>query len=162
VELCIAINRKDNIIGFYREIARYVGCPLDKTLNSSSVIDIYILRKRSGPMCCLQRVSRMPRSSRVQRSSSRAKACGRTCGARPQVALPDGDDDDQRLNGNQGPGGELRAPNGIRFRKQPDGLTRSIIAELLKERDERKALRNTFAFGSPQYLMYDMQQNVLK
>jgi DNA polymerase I len=60
------------------------------------------------------------------------------------------------------PAGELRAPNGIRFRKHPDGLTRSIIAELLKERDEKKALRNTFAFGSPQYVMYDMQQNVLK
>ena len=58
--------------------------------------------------------------------------------------------------------GELRAPNGIRFRKQPDGLTRSIIADLLKERDEKKALRNTFAFGSPQYIVYDMQQNVLK
>ena len=60
------------------------------------------------------------------------------------------------------PNGELKAPNGIRFKKQPDGLTRSIISELLKERDEKKALRNTFAFGSPQYIMYDMQQNVLK
>jgi DNA polymerase I len=60
------------------------------------------------------------------------------------------------------PQGELKAPNGIRFKKHPDGLTRSIISELLKERDEKKALRNTFAFGSPQYVMYDMQQNVLK
>jgi DNA polymerase I len=60
------------------------------------------------------------------------------------------------------PNGELKAPNGIRFRKQPDGLTRTIIAELLKERDEKKALRNTFPFGSPQYVLYDMQQNVLK
>ena len=48
VELCVAINKKDNIIEFYREIARYVGCPLDKTLNSSSVIDVYVLRKASG------------------------------------------------------------------------------------------------------------------
>jgi DNA polymerase, archaea type len=60
------------------------------------------------------------------------------------------------------PNGELRAPNGIRFRKNPDGLTRTIISELLKERDEKKALRNTFGFGSPQYVLYDMQQNVLK
>ncbi len=27
---------------------------------------------------------------------------------------------------------------------------------------KRRALRNTFAFGSPQYVLYDMQQNVLK
>ena len=60
------------------------------------------------------------------------------------------------------PGTEVWAPNGVRFHKQPDGLTRTIIAELLKERDEKKALRNTFAFGSPQYVLYDMQQNVLK
>jgi DNA polymerase I len=60
------------------------------------------------------------------------------------------------------PEGELHSPNGIRFRKKPDGLTRTIISELLKERDEKKALRNTFEFGSPQYVLYDMQQNVLK
>jgi DNA polymerase I len=60
------------------------------------------------------------------------------------------------------PDGELRAPNGIRFKKEPDGLTRSIISELLKERDEKKALRNSFPFASPQYTLYDMQQNVLK
>jgi DNA polymerase I len=60
------------------------------------------------------------------------------------------------------PNGELKAPNGIRFKKKPDGLTRTIISELLKERDEKKALRNTFEFGSPQYVLYDMQQNVLK
>ena len=48
VELCVKINKKDNIIEFYREIARYVGCPLDKTLNSSSVVDVFVLRKAFG------------------------------------------------------------------------------------------------------------------
>jgi len=60
------------------------------------------------------------------------------------------------------PNGELVAPNGIRFKKEPDGLTRSILSELLKERDDKKSLRNKFPFGSPQYITYDMQQNVLK
>ncbi len=60
------------------------------------------------------------------------------------------------------PEGELHAPNGIRFRKSPDGLTRSIISDLLSERDEKKALRDTFEYGSPDYLLYDIQQNVLK
>ena len=48
VELCVAIDEKNRIIEFFREIARYVGCPLDRTLNSSNVIDIFILRKASG------------------------------------------------------------------------------------------------------------------
>ncbi len=61
------------------------------------------------------------------------------------------------------PDGELRAPNGVRFSRKPDGLTRSIIAELLEERDERKRLRNLYPpFGSPEYVLYDLQQNVLK
>ena len=29
--------------------------------------------------------------------------------------------------------GELKAPNGVRFRGKPDGLTRSIISELMNE-----------------------------
>ncbi|PKG31256.1 DNA polymerase domain-containing protein, partial [Methanoregula sp.] len=60
------------------------------------------------------------------------------------------------------PAGELRAPNGIRFRREPDGLTRSIIRALLTERYEKKRARDRYPFGSPEYVVYDMQQNVLK
>lgn len=60
------------------------------------------------------------------------------------------------------PNGELHAPNGIRFAKSPDGLTRTIISDLLTERDEKKRLRNEYAYGSPEYRLYDIQQNVMK
>lgn len=59
------------------------------------------------------------------------------------------------------PKGGFRALNGGQFRKEPDGLTRSIIRDLLVERDEKKAMRNTL-FGSPGLHVYDMQQNVIK
>jgi DNA polymerase I len=163
VELCVAINKKDNIIEFYREIARYVGCPLDKTLNSSSVIDVYVLRKASGvyvlPSKGFANAEEFEGATVFEPSKgvrenvvvldlkSLYPMAMMTINASPETKDPDG---------------ELKAPNGIRFKKQPDGLTRSIISELLMERDEKKALRNTFAFGSPQYVMYDMQQNVLK
>ncbi len=163
VELCVAINKKDNIVGFYREIARYVGCPLDKTLNSSSVIDVYILRKAHGEYILPSKgfanaeefegatVFEPSRGVRenviVLDLKSLYPMAMMTINASPETKDPDG---------------ELKAPNGIRFRKQPDGLTRSILSELLKERDTKKNLRNTFPYGSPQYLLYDMQQNVLK
>nr|WP_292347969.1 MULTISPECIES: DNA-directed DNA polymerase [unclassified Methanoregula] len=169
VELCVAIDRKDNIIGFYREIARYVGCPLDKTLNSSSVIDVYVLRKAFGKYVLpskgfanaeeFEGATVFEPSKGVRENvvvldlKSLYPMAMMTINASPETKLSSGESD---------PAGELRAPNGIRFRKQPDGLTRSIIADLLRERDQKKALRNTFAFGSPQYVMYDMQQNVLK
>ncbi len=163
VELCVKIDEKNNIIGFYREIARYVGCPLDKTLNSSSVIDVYVLRKAHGkyvlPSKGFANAEEFEGATVFQPSK----------GVRENVVVLDLKSlypmAMMTINASpetKDPNGELRAPNGIRFRKVPDGLTRSIIADLLRERDEKKARRNTFAFGSPDYVLYDMQQNVLK
>jgi DNA polymerase, archaea type len=163
VELCVAINRKDNIIEFYREIARYVGCPLDKTLNSSSVVDVYVLKKAFGRYV-------LPSKGHANAEEFEgATVFEPSRGVRENVVVLDLKSlypmAMMTINASpetKDPAGELKAPNGIRFRKQPDGLTRSIISELLKERDEKKAFRNKFAFGSPQYVLYDMQQNVLK
>ena len=163
VELCVKINKKDNIIEFYREIARYVGCPLDKTLNSSSVVDVFVLRKAFGKYV-------LPSKGFVNAEEFEgATVFEPSRGVRENVVVLDLKSlypmAMMTINASmetKDPEGELHSPNGIRFRKQPDGLTRTIIAELLKERDERKALRNTFEFGSPQYILYDMQQNVLK
>lgn len=163
VELCVKINKKDNIIEFYREIARYVGCPLDKTLNSSSVVDVFVLRKAFGKYV-------LPSKGFVNAEEFEgATVFEPSRGVRENVVVLDLKSlypmAMMTINASmetKDPQGELHSPNGIRFRKQPDGLTRTIIAELLKERDEKKALRNTFEFGSPQYVLYDMQQNVLK
>jgi DNA polymerase I len=163
VELCVGINAKNQIIDFYREIARYVGCPLDRTLNSSNVIDIFILRKAHGRFVLpskgyadaeefegatvFEPVQGIRENVVVLDLKSLYPMCMMTINASPETKDPDG---------------ELRAPNGIRFRGQPDGLTRTIIAELLTERDEKKALRNQYSYGSPDYIRYDLQQNVLK
>jgi DNA polymerase I len=163
VELCVAINTKDNIIEFYREIARYVGCPLDKTLNSSSVIDIYILRKAHGTYV-------LPSKGFANAEEFEgATVFEPSKGVRENVVVLDLKSlyPMAMMTINASPetkdqNGELVAPNGIRFRKQPDGLTRSIIAELMKERDDKKSLRNQYPFGSSSYVLYDMQQNVLK
>jgi DNA polymerase I len=163
VELCVKINQKNNIIEFYQEIARYVGCPLDRTLNSSNVIDIYILRKAHGKFI-LPSKSYNPgdefEGATVFEPSSGIKEnvvvldlkslypmAMMTINASPETKDPDGD---------------LTAPNGIKFHSKPDGLTRSIISELLQERDLKKNKRNEFPFGSQEYQLYDMQQNVIK
>ncbi len=163
VQLCVSINEKNRIIEFYREIARYVGCPLEKTLNSSNVIDIFVLRKAHGrfvlpskgfaPAEEFEGATVFDPSKGVKENvvvldlKSLYPMAMMTINASPET---------------KDPGGELRAPNGIRFRKEPDGLTRSIISELLVERDEKKRLRNSHPFGSPEYVLYDIQQNVLK
>jgi len=163
VELCVAINKKNRIIEFYREIARYVGCPLDRTLNSSSVIDVFVLRKAYGRYVLPSKgyaaseefegatVFEPSRGVRenviVLDLASLYPMAMMTINASPETKDPDG---------------ELKAPNGIRFRKAPDGLTRSILSDLLIEREEKKRVRNRYPFGSDEYLLYDIQQNVLK
>lgn len=163
VELCVAINRKNNIVDFYREIARYVGCPLDRTLNSSNVIDIFVLRKAFGKYVLpskgfaaaeeFEGATVFDPSKGVKENivvldlKSLYPMAMMTVNASPET---------------KDPAGELRAPNGIRFKKEPDGLTRSIIRDLLAERDEKKRTRDKYPFGSPSYVVYDMQQNVLK
>ncbi len=163
VELCVEINRKNDIIEFYQEIARYVGCPLDNTINSSNIVDIFVLRKAYGRYVLpskgfanaeeFEGATVFDPSLGVRENvvvldlKSLYPMCMMTINASPETKDPDG---------------ELHAPNGIRFRSEPDGLTRSIISDLLTERDEKKALRNEFDYGSPEYRLYDIQQNVLK
>jgi DNA polymerase I len=60
------------------------------------------------------------------------------------------------------PNGELRAPNGVRFKKFPDGLVRKIQAKFLRERDELKKERNKYPFDSPEYKILNMKQDVVK
>ena len=140
VELCVAINKKDNIIEFYREIARYVGCPLDKTLNSSSVIDVYVLRKAFGKYVLPSKgfanaeefegatvfePSRGVRENVVVLDlKSLYPMAMMTINASPETKDPDG---------------ELGAPNGIRFRKHPDGLTRTYHLRTVERTGREKS-----------------------
>ncbi|HON81455.1 MAG TPA: DNA-directed DNA polymerase [Methanoregulaceae archaeon] len=163
VELCVAINQKNRIIEFYREIARYVGCPLERTLNSSSVIDVFVLRKAFG------RYVLPSKGFAPSEEFEGATVFEPSRGVRENVVVLDLKSlypmAMMTINASpetKDPGGELKAPNGIRFRKEPDGLTRSIISDLLVEREEKKKMRNQFPFNSPEYILYDLQQNVLK
>lgn len=163
VDLCRRIEQKCGIISFHRELSHYAGCPLERTVNSSSIIDIYILRKANGRYV-------LPSKG----FSSAKKFEGATVfepsgGLKHNVAVLD-----LRslypmamltVNASvetKDPNGELRAPNGVKFRKYPDGLTKVILLELLEERDAKKAMRDKFEYGSAEYKRYDMQQAVVK
>ncbi|ELY89639.1 DNA polymerase domain-containing protein [Natrinema altunense] len=50
----------------------------------------------------------------------------------------------------------------IHFRKEPDGVMREMITELLAEREEKKELRNEHEPGSHEYEQYDRQQGAVK
>jgi len=163
VELCVKIDAKSSIIEFYREIARYVGMPLDKTLNSSSVVDFYVLRKVNGRFI-------LPSKGNITLDKFEgATVFEPYLGMEENVCVFDLKSlypmSMMTLNASpetKDPNGELHSPNGVRFKKEPDGLTRSIITDLLKERDEKKSLMKKYKSGTPEYELYNLQQSVLK
>ncbi|HJJ46737.1 MAG TPA: DNA-directed DNA polymerase [Methanocorpusculum sp.] len=163
VELCVSINRKNNIVEFFQEVAHYVGCPLDKTLNSSNVIDIFILRHAHGKFVLPSKSNQSSEEFQGAMVFSPSKGvCENVIVLDLKSLYPMAM---MTLNASQETktaDGEIHAPNGVRFKRFPDGLTRSIIGELLTERDMKKKLRNTFPYGSDEYKLYDMQQNVIK
>lgn len=163
VKLCVGIDKKNHIIEFYREIARYVGCTLDRTLSSSQIVDTYVLRKANG------RVVLPSTNQKDGDAFEGATVFTPSKGLRENVVVFDLKSLYPMimvtLNASldtKDPKGEIVAPNGVRFKKEPDGLTREIIQDLLVQRDEKKRLRNTYAYDAPEYHIYDMQQEVLK
>ncbi|AEN05056.1 DNA polymerase B region [halophilic archaeon DL31] len=59
-------------------------------------------------------------------------------------------------------GETYHAPDGTHFRKEPDGIMREMIDELLTEREEKKRLRDEHEPGSEPYEQYDKQQGSVK
>ena len=59
-------------------------------------------------------------------------------------------------------GETYRAPNGTEFRAEPDGIIRTMVDDLLTEREEKKGLRNDHDPGSDAYEQYDRQQQAVK
>ncbi|MDY6958639.1 MAG: DNA-directed DNA polymerase [Halobacteriota archaeon] len=163
VELCVGINDKVDITGFFREVASFAGCPLEDTLNSSRVIDVYVLRKArdlfvlpskgnekqdefEGAMV-LDPIKGVRDNVIVLDLMSLYPMAMMTLNASPETKSKDG---------------ELVAPNGVRFKKEPDGLTRMILKELLDARGEKKSLRDNYDYGSVEYKKFDLQQYAIK
>ncbi|MHC1626319.1 MAG: DNA-directed DNA polymerase [Methanoculleaceae archaeon] len=163
VELCHRIDSKHMIIQFYRELAGYIGCPLDHTLSSSRLIDVLVLRRSHN------RFVLPSRGHAVAEEFEGAVVFEPSKGLKENVVVLDLTSlypmAMMTINASpetKDPAGELKAPNGVRFRKHPDGLTRTIIANLMEERKVKKSLRDRYPFQSPEYIRYNLQQNVIK
>ncbi|VUT27760.1 MAG: DNA polymerase [Candidatus Syntrophoarchaeum sp. GoM_oil] len=163
VELCVEIDRKNDIIGFSKEVANFAGCSIEDTLNSSRVIDTYVLRKSFGRFVLpskrgefkgefegalvLSPIKGVRENVIVLDLASLYPMSMMTLNASPETKSPDG---------------ENIAPNGVRFKKSPDGLTRLILKELIESRSEKKGIRDQYSFGSDDYHKYDLQQSAIK
>ena len=168
VELCVQLDRKQEVIAFWNEVRSLVGCQLEDAPTPGDTVDMYILHKVHGDFV-------LPSRGRQQGEAYEGGAvfdpitgvrenvgvfdlaalypnCMRTINASPETKVdPDTYD-----------GETYRAPNGIHFRKEPDGIIRSMVEELLHERVEKKKARNQYDPDSSEYDRLNRQQQSVK
>lgn len=169
VELCVGIDKKSKIIEFYLQLAGFVGCPLDKTLDSSSVVDIYVLRK------AYKKFILPSKGFASEDKFEGATVLTPSKGVKKNVVVLDlkslypmsmitlnASPETKDINGGLHSPPDTHFKEGIHFKKEPIGLVREIILELLEKRDALKKRMKSLDKKSDEYQILDMQQNVLK
>ncbi|MEF8881635.1 MAG: DNA polymerase domain-containing protein [Halapricum sp.] len=169
VELCVELDRKQEIIAFFEEIASFVGCRLEDAPTPGDAVDMYVLHKAHGRFALPSKgtvesgeefeggavfdpITGVREMVSVLDLKSLYPMCMVTINASPETKVdPDSYD-----------GKTFVAPNGQHFRKAPDGIIREMVTELLSEREEKKELRNSHEPGTEEYEQYDRQQGSVK
>ena len=167
VELCVEIDRKQNLIAFWDEVRKFVGCKIEDAPTPGDAVDQYVLHKAYGKFALPTKgkqdseefeggavfdpITGVKENVTVLDLKSLYPMCMVTINAGPETKV---DDDFE--------GETYRAPNGSRFRKQPDGIMREMVDELLTERENKKELRNEHDADSQPYAIYDRQQAAVK
>ncbi|WP_049935516.1 DNA polymerase domain-containing protein [Haloplanus natans] len=168
VELCVELDRKRDIISFWDEVRTFVGCKLEDAPTPGDAVDVYVLHKVHGNFALPSKgradaedyeggavfdpITGVKENVSVLDLKSLYPMCMVTINASPETKVdPEGYDGDT-----------YHAPNGTHFRKEPDGVIREMVDELLEEREEKKAERNANDPGSEAYEQYDREQQAVK
>ncbi|SIR86540.1 DNA polymerase domain-containing protein [Natronorubrum thiooxidans] len=172
VELCVELDRQQEIIPFWDEVRSFVGCKLEDAPTPGDAVDMYVLHEAHGRFALPSKgqqeageeyeggavfdpITGVKENVTVLDLKSLYPMCMTTVNASPETKV----DPDEY-------GGETYVaptrPDPIHFRKEPDGVMREMITELLAEREEKKSLRNEYEPGSLEYEQYDRQQGAVK
>ncbi|WP_424019559.1 DNA-directed DNA polymerase [Halorientalis pallida] len=168
VELCVELNEQQEIIPFWQEVASFVGCKLEDATTPGDAVDMYVLHKLHGNFALPSKgqhdaedyeggavfdpITGVREMVTVLDLKSLYPMCMVTINASPETKVdPDAYEGDT-----------FRAPNGQHFRKEPDGVIREMVDELLTEREEKKSLRNDHDPDSSEYEQFDRQQAAVK
>jgi len=168
VELCVELDCKRDIISFWDEVRTFVGCKLEDAPTPGDAVDVYVLHKVHGDFALPSKgradaedyeggavfdpITGIKENVSVLDLKSLYPMCMVTINASPETKV-----DPENYEGDT-----YHAPNGTHFRKEPDGVIREMVDELLEEREQKKAERNDHDPGSQAYEQYDRQQQAVK
>ncbi|MFB6079852.1 MAG: DNA polymerase domain-containing protein [Haloferacaceae archaeon] len=169
VELCVELDRKQEIVAFWDEVRTFVGCKLEDAPTPGDAVDIYVLHKVHGDFALPSKgraeadeeyeggavfdpITGIKENVTVLDLKSLYPMCMVTINASPETKV-----DPEEYGGET-----YRAPNGTHFRRTPDGIIREMVDELLAEREEKKTARNEHDPTSEAYEQFDRQQAAVK
>jgi len=168
VELCVELDREQDIVAFWDEVRSFVGCKLEDATTPGDAVDMYVLHKLHDEFVLPSKgvqeaedyeggavfdpITGVRENVSVLDLKSLYPMCMVTTNASPETKV-----DPETYTGET-----YRAPNGTHFRKEPDGVIREMVDELLAEREEKKERRNEFSPGSSAYEQFDRQQSAVK
>jgi DNA polymerase elongation subunit (family B) len=168
VELCVELDRKQEIIPFWDEVRTFVGCKLEDAPTPGDAVDVYVLHKVHGQFA-------LPSKGRADAEEYEGGAVfDPITGVRENVTVLDlkslypmcmvtiNASPETKVDPDEYDGETYVAPNGTHFRREPDGVIREMVDELLTEREQKKELRNDNDPGSNAYEQYDRQQQAVK
>ncbi|WP_123537416.1 DNA-directed DNA polymerase [Halosimplex salinum] len=170
VELCVELDRKQDIVAFFEEVASFVGCKLEDAPTAGDAVDMYVLHKAYGDFALpskgtvesgeefeggavFEPITGVRENVSVLDLKSLYPMCMWTTNASPETKV----DDPEAYDGET-----YSTPTGQHFRKEPAGMMREMIDELLTEREEKKELRDSHEPGSEAYERFDNQQASVK
>ena len=172
VELCVELDRQQEIVPFWDEVRSFVGCKLEDAPTPGDAVDMYVLHEAHGRFALPSKgqqeageeyeggavfdpITGVKENVTVLDLKSLYPMCMTTVNASPETKVdPDAYDGETYVAPTE--------PEPIHFRKEPDGVMREMITELLAEREEKKELRNEYEPGTPEYEQYDRQQGAVK
>ena len=168
VELCVELDREQDIVAFWNDVRQFVGCKLEDATTPGDAVDMYVLHKLHDNFALPSKgqqasedyeggavfdpITGVRENVSVLDLKSLYPMCMVTINASPETKV-----DPETYDGET-----YRAPNGTRFRKKPDGAIREMVDELLTEREEKKSLRNQHDPKTAEYDQYDRQQAAVK
>ncbi|WP_049984383.1 DNA polymerase domain-containing protein [Halorubrum sp. BV1] len=168
VELCVEIDRTQDVIAFWDDARKIVGCKLEDATTPGDAVDMYVLHMAYGNFA-------LPSKGQQEAEEFEGGAVfDPISGVREMVSVLDlkslypmsmvtiNASPETKVDPDEYDGDTYQTPTGVHFRKEPDGIIREMVTELLDEREEKKALRNEHDPGTEAYEQYDRQQGAVK
>jgi len=176
VELCVEIDRKQEIIGFWQEVQNFIGCDLNDAPIPGQACDMYVLHKMYGDPETVGPRYVLPTAEKSESPDFEGGAVFEPfSGVREDVVVQDlkslypmsmisinASPETKVDNPEDFDGETLVAPNGIHFEKNTESVMQEMIDNLLDERDQKKELRAEHEPGTDLYETFDRQQGAVK